>query len=124
MTDYMRHTMEARDNVLVITLEGEFRKDAPEYFKGIVNREPLLQTWTFRNFKRIVFDLSKVKSMSSNGIGILIIVKNMAKKAGHTEPIAIAGANLRVEHVLVVSQIASMFKLFDTVEQALGVSQP
>jgi anti-anti-sigma factor len=123
MTDYMKHTMEARGNVLVITLEGSFCNDAPDYFKNIDSREPLLQPWTFRRFKRIVFDFSKVTMMTSSGIGILVIVKRMAKSAGHTELIAIAGANKRVEHVLVVSQIASMFELFDTVEQALGVSQ-
>ncbi|MFA6391125.1 MAG: STAS domain-containing protein [Patescibacteria group bacterium] len=121
----MKHTMEARGNVLVITLEGEFHKDAPDYFEGIENREPLLQPWTFRQFERIVFDLSKVRTMSSNGIGILIIVRRMAIKFGHNGPIPIiiAGSNKSVEKVLVNTQIASMFELFDTVEQALGVSQ-
>ncbi|MFA6525564.1 MAG: STAS domain-containing protein [Patescibacteria group bacterium] len=124
MTDYMRHSLEARGDVLVIKLEGSFCNDAPDYFRGVENREPMLQSWKFRQFKRVVFDLSKVEVMTSSGIGILITIQRMARKAGYSEPVVIARANKRVRNVLVVTQIASMFELCNSMDQALGVRQP
>ena len=119
----MRHSLEARGNVLVIKLEGNFCNDAPDYFKGLEAWEDLLQPEAFRQFDRVVFDFSKVGVMTSSGIGILIAIHRMASKASHSDPVAIACTNQRVKHALVTCGIASMFEFFDTMDRALGVSQ-
>lgn len=123
MRSTMRRTLEARGSTLLITLEGDFANSAQKFNEHLREEEPLLHDDAFGQFDRVVFDLSGVTHMSSSGVGILLTLMDMTKKAGHVRSIVIAGASERVEKVLATVQISSMFEHFDDLSDVPGVKQ-
>jgi len=119
----MKRHLEARGPILVITLEGTFANDAPDFNKGIQVSEPLLHPDQFQQFERVVFDFSGVNQMTSSGMGILVVLMKMAKEAGHEELVAIASASDRIENALSIAHLSSMFEHFDDITHVPGVKQ-
>ncbi len=67
---------------------------------------------------KMVFDLSNVPYMDSAGIGVLINYYVAAEKNGRK--MALAGANERVDALLVLTKVKSLLRNFSTVEEAVA----
>jgi anti-anti-sigma factor len=67
---------------------------------------------------RMVFDLSDVPYMDSAGIGVLINYYVSAEKNGRK--MALAGANERIDALLVLTKVQRLLRSFGTVEEAVA----
>lgn len=67
--------------------------------------------------KEVVADLSSVKFMNSSGLGILIGGLTTMRNAGGD--LRIAGANKRIESLLMVTKLITVFDSYRTVEEAV-----
>ena len=68
--------------------------------------------------KHVVVDLSDVKFMNSSGIGMLISGLTTMKKAEGT--MKLAGATDKIESLLVITKLITIFESFDDVDKAIG----
>lgn len=68
--------------------------------------------------KRVVIDLSKVKWMNSRGIGILMACFTSLKNEDGT--MKVAGATEKVNSLLMLTQIITVFDHYETVDRALA----
>jgi anti-sigma B factor antagonist len=66
----------------------------------------------------MVFDLSGVPYMDSAGIGVLINYYVAAEK--HGRRMALAGANERVQALLILTKVQNLLRSFDNVEEAVA----
>lgn len=71
-----------------------------------------------KNKKKIVLDLSGVQTMNSSGLGMLIGALTAVKNAGGQ--LKIAGASEKIENLLVITKLTTMFELFPTTHDAVG----
>lgn len=71
-----------------------------------------------KNKKKIVLDLSGVQSMNSSGLGMLIGALTAVKHSGGQ--LKIAGASDKIENLLVITKLTTMFELHQTVQEAVG----
>ena len=67
--------------------------------------------------KEVIADLSNVKFMNSSGLGILIGGLTTMRNAGGD--LRIAGANKRIESLLMVTKLITVFNSYRTVEEAV-----
>lgn len=67
--------------------------------------------------KEVVADLSGVKFMNSSGLGILIGGLTTMRNAGGD--LRIAGADKRIESLLMVTKLVTVFNSYRTVEEAV-----
>ena len=65
----------------------------------------------------IVVDLSKVKFMNSSGLGMLIGALTTMRKAGGD--LRIANATDKIESLLIVTKLITVFKHFKSVDEAV-----
>ena len=68
------------------------------------------------NKTNIIVDLSKVKFMNSSGLGMLIGGLTTMRKAGD---LRIANATDKIESLLVVTKLITVFKHFHSVDKAV-----
>ncbi len=66
----------------------------------------------------MIFDLSEVPYMDSAGIGVLINYYVSAEKNGRR--MTLAGANERVDALLVLTKVRELLRNFSTVDEALA----
>ena len=66
---------------------------------------------------KIVVDLAKVKFMNSSGLGMLIGGLTTMRKAGGD--LRLANAAEKIQSLLVVTKLITVFKNFDSVEKAV-----
>jgi anti-sigma B factor antagonist len=69
------------------------------------------------NKKNIVVDLGKVKFMNSSGLGMLIGALTTMRKAGGD--LRIANASDKIESLLIVTKLITVFKHFKSVDEAI-----
>ncbi len=67
--------------------------------------------------KKIVFDLSGVRWMSSTGLGTMIAALTSVKTKGGD--LRLANVTEKVESLFVITQLVKVFKTYDTVERAV-----
>jgi anti-sigma B factor antagonist len=67
--------------------------------------------------KKIVLDLSKVKTMNSSGLGMLIAALTAVRNAGGN--LLIAAASKKIESLLVITKLSTVFELFPSVKRAI-----
>lgn len=67
--------------------------------------------------KEVIVDLSKVSFMNSSGLGILIGGLTTMRNAGGD--LRIAGAGEKIESLLVVTKLITVFENYRTVEEAV-----
>ena len=65
----------------------------------------------------IVVDLSRVKFMNSSGLGMLIGGLTTMRKAGGD--LRISGATDKIQSLLVVTKLITVFKHYDSVDKAV-----
>lgn len=108
----MNYNIEERYNCIVIEFSGNLMggPDASEF-------NDKLHELIDKDRKEIVADLSDVKFMNSSGLGILIGGLTTMKKAGGD--LRIAGADKRIESLLMVTKLLTVFNSYRTVEEAV-----
>jgi len=68
--------------------------------------------------KNVIVDLSDVESMNSSGLSMLINGLTTMRNAGGN--LKIAGASKKIESLLVITKLSSVFELFPTVKKAIA----
>jgi anti-sigma B factor antagonist len=68
--------------------------------------------------KNVVIDLSKTKFMNSSGLGMLISGMTTMRNAGGD--LRLANVADRIQSLLVITKLITVFKNFDSVEEAVG----
>jgi len=68
--------------------------------------------------KHVVVDLADVKFMNSSGIGMLISGLTTMKKAEGS--MKLSGATDKIESLLVITKLITIFETFDNIDKAIG----
>jgi len=70
------------------------------------------------SIKKVVIDLSKVKWLNSQGLGVLMgSYTSMRNAGGH---LRIAGATEKVNSLLMITQLITIFDNYETVDRAVA----
>ena len=77
-------------------------------------KEKIQQMILNNNIKKLVLDLSKVKSITSSGIGIFLNINE-----GLKSNFRLACPSMEVKKVLELTKVTSILKVFETVEMAI-----
>jgi anti-sigma B factor antagonist len=67
--------------------------------------------------KKVVLDLSEVKFMNSSGLGMLISGLTTMKK--NDGVLKLAGATEKIESLLIITKLITIFESYDSVDEAL-----
>lgn len=102
-------------NAVVIELKGNVMggDDTKEF-------NELLHKVLDEGKKNVVVDLSEVKFMNSSGLGMLIGGLTTMKKGNGT--LKLARTTDKIESLLVITKLSTIFESFETVEDAIKVS--
>jgi anti-sigma B factor antagonist len=107
------HKISQEMNVSVVKLVGELidKNQANDLMADINN---LIRE---KNLK-YVFDLGGLKYMNSSGLNTLINLLSLARKEGGE--VVIANVSRKVNELLVITKLNTLFTVSDTVENAIG----
>ena len=108
----MNYEINERYNCIVFEFSGNLTggPDATDF-----NEE--LHDLIEQDRKEVVADLTNVKFMNSSGLGILIGGLTTMRNAGGD--LRIAGADKRIESLLMVTKLITVFNHYRTVEEAV-----
>jgi len=100
-------------DVAIMTLSGKLMggketSEVYEHLKGMVADK----------IRKVVVDLSKVKWLNSQGIGMLMACYTALKNVDGK--LVIAGATEKVNSILMLTQLLTIFEHFDTVDRAVA----
>ncbi len=107
----MNYSVDERTNSVVIKLKGNIM-GGPDGAK----LHDTLHELKEKNKKNVVIDLSRVKFMNSSGLGMLISGMTTMRNAGGD--LRLANAADRIQSLLIITKLITVFKHFDTVEKA------
>ncbi|WP_069130527.1 STAS domain-containing protein [Rhodohalobacter halophilus] len=109
----MSFNVSERYNSVVIEMKGNVM-GGPD----AVNLNESLHKLIDEGKKNVVVDLSKVKFMNSSGLGMLIGGLTTLRKAGGD--LRIANASDKIESLLMVTKLITVFKHFRSVDDAVA----
>jgi len=111
-TQKMNYSVDERYNAAVITLKGNIMggPDGQQLHDQL--RELVDEGKT-----HVVVDLSKTKFMNSSGLGMLISGLTTMRNAGGD--LRLARVADRIQSLLVITKLITVFKEFDTVDEAV-----
>ena len=109
----LEYTIRKELNVNIVSLSGELidRNQATELVEEI---EELLDSGELK----YVFDLSELKYINSSGLNVLIQVLTKARKSGGEA--IVANVSKKVNELLIITKLNTVFTVTDTVEKALS----
>ena len=107
----MNYSINERYNAVVITLKGNIM-GGPDGTK-LHNELHKLKADGKLN---VVVDLARVKFMNSSGLGMLISAMTTMRNAGGD--LRLANTADRIQSLLVITKLITVFKHFDSVEEA------
>lgn len=109
----MKLSTNESDNITVIALSGNMLggPDATE----LNNTLHLLLE---KKKKKVVVDLSNVESMNSSGLSMLIGALTTMRNSGGD--LRIAAASKKIESLLVITKLSTVFELFPSVKMAIS----
>ena len=107
----MNYNVEERHNSVVITLKGNVM-GGPDGAKLHDTLHDLKESGK----TNVVCDLSKVKFMNSSGLGMLISAMTTLRNAGGD--LRLANVADRIQSLLVITKLITVFKHFESVEDA------
>jgi anti-sigma B factor antagonist len=107
----MNYNVEERYNSVVITLKGNVM-GGPDGAKLHDTLHDLKESGK----TNVVCDLSKVKFMNSSGLGMLISAMTTLRNAGGD--LRLANVADRIQSLLVITKLITVFKHFESVEDA------
>ena len=108
----MNYNVDERYNSVVIKLKGNIM-GGPDGSK----LHDTLHELKENNKANIVVDLSKVKFMNSSGLGMLISGMTTMRNAGGD--LRLANVADRIQSLLVITKLITVFKHYDSVEEAV-----
>ncbi|ARA92903.1 MAG: anti-sigma factor antagonist [Bacteroidetes bacterium] len=108
----MNYSVDERYNAVVITLKGNVM-GGPDGAKLHETLHELKE----QGKKNVVVDLSKVKFMNSSGLGMLISGMTTMRNAGGD--LRLANVADRIQSLLVITKLITVFKHYDSVEEAI-----
>ncbi|MDZ7658332.1 STAS domain-containing protein [Fodinibius sp.] len=108
----MKFNVSERYNCVVIEFKGNVM-GGPDAVKLNEKLHELIE----EDRTNVVADLSKVKFMNSSGLGMLIGGLTTMRKAGGD--LRIANATDKIESLLVVTKLITVFKHFKSLEEAV-----
>lgn len=108
----MNYTINERYNCIVIEFSGNLM-GGPDASKFNDDLHDLID----EGKKEVIADLSSVKFMNSSGLGILIGGLTTMRNAGGD--LRIAGADKRIESLLMVTKLVTVFNSYRTVDAAV-----
>jgi len=108
----MKYSTSERYNTVILTFKGKVMggPDATTFHDEIKNLIDKGKT-------NVVADLSKVSFMNSSGLGILISALTSLRNAGGD--LKICGASDRIESLLIVTKLITVFNHFKTLDEAV-----
>ncbi len=100
------------EDVCVLTLKGKLMggKETSAVSDGV-------QQLIDRGARELVLDLSRVKWLNSQGVGMLMSCLTRMRDAGGD--LVISGATEKVENVFIVTKLIQIFETFDTIQDAV-----
>jgi len=107
----MNYNVDERYNSVVITLKGNVM-GGPDGAKLHDTLHDLKESGK----TNVVCDLSKVKFMNSSGLGMLISAMTTMRNAGGD--LRLANVADRIQSLLVITKLITVFKHFESVEDA------
>lgn len=107
------HYNESQSTVIISLPENVLGGDEVMLFNSLI--ADLSNT---KKPKLFLLDLSDVKVMNSSGIGMLASALTTAKR--FNIELALASIDPKIEKLLVITGLSKIFKVFDSVEQALS----
>jgi anti-sigma B factor antagonist len=108
----MNYSVSERYNTVILTLKGNVMGGpAAEKFHNEI--KDLIE----KGKTNIVGDLSKVKFMNSSGLGVLITSLTSVRNAGGD--LKICGASDRIESLLMVTKLITVFKHYKSLDEAV-----
>ncbi len=107
----MNYNVDERYNCVVITLKGNVMggPDGSKLHDSLHELQEAGKT-------NVVVDLGKVKFMNSSGLGMLISAMTSTRNAGGD--LRLANVADRIQSLLVITKLITVFKHFDSVEAA------
>ncbi len=108
----MNYDVGERYNAVVVTLKGNVM-GGPDGSKLHETLHELRE----QGKKNVVVDLSKVKFMNSSGLGMLISGLTTMRNAGGD--LRLANVADRIQSLLVVTRLITVFKNYDSVDEAV-----
>ena len=108
----MKLSAKEADRITIISVEGNVM-GGPD--ASALNE--MLHKLTEKRKKRIILDLSGVRKMNSSGLGMLIGALTSVKNAGGE--LKVAAASKKIESLLVITKLSTIFDLYPTVKQAV-----
>ena len=109
----MNYSVDERYNAVVITLKGNVM-GGPDGAKLHSTLHELKE----EGKKNVVVDLSKTKFMNSSGLGMLISGMTTMRNAGGD--LRLANVADRIQSLLVITKLITVFKHFDSVDEAVN----
>ena len=108
----MKYSISERYNTVIITFKGKVMggPDATTLHEEIKN---LIE----KGKTNVVADLSKVSFMNSSGLGILISALTSLRNGGGD--LKISGASDRIESLLIVTKLITVFDHYKTLDEAV-----
>jgi anti-sigma B factor antagonist len=108
----MKYSTSERYNTVILTFKGKVMggPDATTFHDEIKNLIDKGKT-------NVVADLSKVSFMNSSGLGILISALTSLRNADGD--LKICGASERIESLLIVTKLITVFNHFKTLDEAV-----
>ncbi len=108
----MNFNVDERYNAVVISLKGNVM-GGPDGAK----LHDTLHDLKENGKKNVVIDLSKTKFMNSSGLGMLISGMTTMRNAGGD--LRLANVADRIQSLLVITKLITVFKHFDSVDEAV-----
>src|SRR5690625_4227642 len=108
----MNYDVGERYNAVVVTLKGNVMGG-----RESSKRDGNLHGLREQGKKNVVVDLSKVKFMNSSGLGMLISGLTTMRNAGGD--LRLANVAHRIQSLLVVTRLITVFKNYDSVDEAV-----
>jgi anti-sigma B factor antagonist len=107
------HSIRKENDVNIITLSGELidRNQSNDLVQEV---EELLES----SEKKYVLDLSELRYINSSGLNVLIHLLTKARKAGGEA--IVANVSKKVNELLIITKLNTVFTVTDTVENALS----
>lgn len=112
----MKYSITEKYNCVIITFKGKIM-GGPASTKFHKKVKSLIK----RDKTNIIADLSRVNFMNSSGLGILITALTSLRNAGGE--LILSGPSKRIESLLMVTKLITVFPHYKTLEQAVAAYQ-
>jgi anti-sigma B factor antagonist len=112
----MNYSISEKYNTAIITLKGK-AMGGPSATTYLDDIKSLIE----QGKTNVIADLSKVNFMNSSGLGILITSLTSLRNAGGD--LKICGASDRIESLLMVTKLITVFKHYKTLDEAVAAYQ-